>query len=102
TRPHAVAAQSVLNGFGQLAGSLVGGLFLAVTSRAFRWLFVVSVALRVAMALVLPRLVHERGDRPTIGARGLLRRIVGMAAGGVVQHGYALPPSTHEATTRNE
>jgi hypothetical protein len=37
--PHAVAAQSILNGFGQLAGSLLGGLFLALSSRAFRWLY---------------------------------------------------------------
>src|SRR6185295_242747 len=76
TRPHAVAAQSVLNGFGQVAGSLAGGLFLAVSHRAFRWLFVVSMVARVVMAFVLPRLVHERADRPTIGAKGLLLRIV--------------------------
>jgi len=102
TRPHAVAAQSVLNGFGQLTGALLGGLFLAVTNRAFRWLFVVSLALRIAMAFLLPRLVHERADRPTIGARALLLRIVGLASGGALLQGYALPPSTRDPTARHE
>jgi MFS family permease len=102
TRPHAVAAQSVPNGFGQPTGALLGGLFLAVTNRAFRWLFVLSLALRVAMAFLLPRLVHERADRPTIGARALLLRIVGLARGGAVLQGYALPPSTRDPTARHE
>lgn len=100
TRPHAVAAQSILNGFGQLTGSLLGGLFLALTSRAFRWLFVVSVAARIVMALVLPRLVHERPDRPTIGARALLLRVVGLAPGEMTLQGYAptAPTSPNPAT----
>jgi hypothetical protein len=102
TRPHAVAAQSVLNGFGQLTGSLVGGLFLALSNRAFRWLFALSLVLRIAMAFLLPRLVHERGDRPTIGAKGLLLRIAGMAPGGAILHGYALPPSKRDSTARDE
>jgi MFS family permease len=93
TRPHAVAAQSILNGFGQLAGSLMGGLFLALSSRAFRWLFVVSLVARIVMAVVLPRLVHERPDRPSIGARALLMRVVGWTPGGTALQGYAPPPS---------
>jgi MFS family permease len=97
TRPHAVAAQSILNGFGQLAGSLLGGLFLALSSRAFRWLFVVSIVARVVMAFVLPRLVRERPDRPSIGARALLLRVVGIAPGGTALQGYA-PPAAFDAT----
>jgi hypothetical protein len=80
----------------------VGGLFLALSNRAFRWLFALSLVLRIAMAFLLPRLVHEHGDRPTIGAKGLLRRIVGMAPGGALLHGYALPPSTRDPTARDE
>jgi MFS family permease len=101
TRPHAVAAQSILNGFGQLAGSLIGGLFLALTSRAFRWLFVVSLVARIVMAIVLPRLVHERPDRPSIGARALLLRVLGMTPGGTAPQGYAPPPSTLADRTRD-
>jgi MFS family permease len=97
TRPHAVAAQSILNGFGQLTGSLLGGLFLALTARAFRWLFVVTVVARVVMAFVLPRLVRERPDRPTIGARALLLRVLGIAPGGTALQGYAPPASTESA-----
>jgi len=46
--------------------------------------------------------VHERADRPTIGARALLLRIVGLASGGAVLQGYALPPSTRDPTARHE
>jgi hypothetical protein len=99
TRPHAVAAQSILNGFGQLAGSLLGGLFLALSSRAFRWLFVVSLVARIVMAIVLPRLVHDRPDRPSIGARALLLRVVGMTPGGTALQGYAPPPTPLAAAT---
>jgi hypothetical protein len=45
------------------------------------------------MAVVLPRLVHERPDRPSIGARALLMRVVGWTPGGTALQGYAPPPS---------
>src|SRR5207244_596919 len=60
TRPHAVAAQSVANGFGQLAGSLLGGAFLSCTHRNFRVLFVVSLVLRTIVAFWLPSWVQKR------------------------------------------
>ncbi len=71
TRPHAVAAQSVMNGFGQLGGSLIGAAFLACSDHSFRLLFAASLVLRVVVAALLPRLVHERRDRTVSGdARG--------------------------------
>ena len=82
TRPHAVAAQSVMNGLGQLCGSLIGGVFLAASDQRFRLLFGVSLVLRLAVALLLPKLVHPNSDRPGSGARDLLRRIVGLAPEG--------------------
>jgi MFS family permease len=76
TRPHAVAAQSALTGAGQFGGSLVGGAFLALTDRSFRWLFALSVLLRLAMALTLPRLVHpRRGGRESAPGDVLLRAL---------------------------
>lgn len=92
TRPHAVAAQSVVNGFGQLAGSVVGASFLALTDDSFRTLFAVSVALRIAVALFLPRAVHPRRGRPSTGARELLLRVVGLAPSGGVAHGLEIAP----------
>jgi MFS family permease len=77
TRPHAVAAQSVVNGLGQLGGSLLGAAFLALSDRSFRLLFAVSLLLRVLVAALLPRLVHPRRDGPSTGVRELLSRAVG-------------------------
>ena len=51
------------------------------------------------MAIVLPRLVHERPDRPSIGARALLLRVFGMTPGGAAQQGYAPPPAPVAAAT---
>ena len=54
TRPWILAAQNLGNGTAQLLGSLAGGAFLALTSRDFRLMFLVSVGLRMAIALALP------------------------------------------------
>jgi MFS family permease len=86
TRPHAVAAQSILNGIGQLGGSLLGGLFLASTSHSWRWLFAASILARTAVAAYLPRFVHPSRGRPSTGARALLLRVVGLAPSGGVAH----------------
>src|SRR5207244_7650927 len=79
TRPHVVAAQSVLNGLGQLVGSLLGGLFLLGMARHFRLLFIVSLFARMVVVAVLPRLLRARRDRPTTGAKELLLRVIGFA-----------------------
>src|SRR5262249_3408696 len=83
TRPHVVAAQSILTGLGQLVGSLLGGLFLYETGRWFRALFVVSLAARLAVVASLPGMRQGRGDRPAIGARSLLLRVIGLSQHGV-------------------
>lgn len=79
TRPHAIAAQTGLNGLAQLTGSLLGGLILTATGRNFRLLFLISIALRCGLALWLPRLVRPRQGGGDLGARALLRRMAGIA-----------------------
>ncbi len=91
TRPHAVAAQSFSNGLGQVCGSLLGGAFLAASGDSYRVLFAVSLALRVIVAVLLPRLIRPRRDRDESGAKALLWRVVGLAPEGGVTREVELP-----------
>jgi MFS family permease len=100
TRPHAVAAQSVMNGLGQLVGSLLGAAFLAMTNRSYRWLFVVSFFLRVGCSAMLPGLVRSRGAAAGTGARALLLRVVGLAPSGGLAQGIEMAGERKPARSR--
>lgn len=72
TRVHAIAAQSGMNGFGQLAGSLAGGALLAATDRSFRIVIAVSIVARLLLALLAAKLVRPREDGADTGVKELL------------------------------
>jgi MFS family permease len=100
TRPHAIAAQGAMNGLGQLTGSLLGGLFLTFTDRRYRLLFVVSVALRCAATLLLPRLVRPRRGNVDTGAKELMLRVVGIVPSGGIAYEVELLPERRRVTLR--
>lgn len=102
-RPHAFALQSLLNGAAQLGGGLTGAAILAaLPSPNLRALFAISMALRLAVAAALPRLVPVQRDETMLGRRAVMMRVIGFRpSGGLLMSGYlrirkprraALPP----------
>ncbi len=91
TRPHAIAAQSSLNGIAQLLGSVAGGLFLSLDGATFRRLFAISIVARCLFVLLLPRLVRPRPGGGDTGAKALLLRVVGVVPSGGLAHEVDLP-----------
>jgi len=86
TRPHAFAAQNVLNGTAQLLGSLLGAALLASSHRDFRLLFLLTLVGRLAVALFVPRLIPARAGAPAVGRGAILLRVIGFRAHGGVVH----------------
>ncbi|HEX5135356.1 MAG TPA: MFS transporter [Planctomycetota bacterium] len=86
TRPYLFGLQNVLNGSMQLLGGLLGAALLAAAHGSFRVVFAASLVLRLAVALVAPRLVPApRMSRP-IGRRALFLRMIGIRAHGGAVH----------------
>ncbi len=86
TRPHAFAAQNVLNGTGQLLGSLLGAALVAGPERDFRLLFLLTLIGRLAVAVVVPRVIPPRAGAPAVGRGAILLRVIGIRAHGGVVH----------------
>lgn len=82
SRLHVFAAMSLLNGLAQLTGSLLGGWLLTAVDRRFAIVFVLSAALRLAVALTAPRVVPHRLGAPGIGRRRLFLRLLGFRVSG--------------------
>ena len=82
SRLHVFATMSVLTGFAQLLGSLLGGWLLAAVDRRFAVLFIVSAASRLAVALTAPRVIPSQIGARGIGRRRLFLRLLGFRASG--------------------
>jgi MFS family permease len=77
TRAQLFAAQSLANGSGQLLGSLAGGAMLGLT-RGYFLIFTLSLAGRMALALLVPRLVPAVRHGPHLGRRDVFLRVIGL------------------------
>jgi MFS family permease len=85
TRPYLFALQNALNGSAQLLGGLLGAALLAGHG-SFRAVFAASLALRLLVAALAPRLVPPpRKGRP-IGRRALFFRMIGIRPHGGAVH----------------
>jgi MFS family permease len=82
SRLHVFAMMSMLTGFAQLLGSLLGGWLLAAVDRRFAVLFIVSAAARLAVALTAPRVIPSQIGARGIGRRRLFLRLLGFRASG--------------------
>ncbi len=80
-RAYVFAAQNVLNGTAQLVGATLGAVLLGFMSGNFRLLFGVSVLLRLAVSLVMPK-VLPRTQGPHMRRRDLALRLVGFRSSG--------------------
>ncbi|MCA9517624.1 MAG: MFS transporter [Myxococcales bacterium] len=81
-RPLAFAANAVMNGVGILAGGVLGTLLFTEAGLGYRWLFGVSFAGRLAIALAAPRVLRALGPAQTVGRRQLLLRMIGLRPNG--------------------
>lgn len=81
-RPFIFAAHSVSNGTGQLLGGLVGTALFTLVAEEYRWIFLLSFVLRMAVALAAPRLLGELGSHPPLRRRTLFLSIIGLRPNG--------------------
>lgn len=86
SRPLVFGGQSLLNGQGQLFGSLVGAQILERCDGSFRAVFAATLVGRIAVAFAVPLLMRGLIDRGGIGQRGLLLRVIGFRPSGGVVH----------------
>ena len=93
TRPMVFAAQSVLNGSAQLAGSTLGGIALAAMSGRWQAVFALSLALRLCVALAVPWLIPHLGSGPR-SRRQLALRLIGFRAHGGASFRPVDPPAS--------
>lgn len=82
SRLHVFAMMSVLTGFAQLVGSLLGGWLLMAVDRSFAVVFVVSAACRLGVALFAPAIIPAGVGAPGIGRRRLFLRLLGFRVSG--------------------
>ncbi len=86
TRLHLFAAQSIMNGGAQLAGSLTGAMLLPWIDGGYRVLFLASCVGRMVVALAMPAVVPPARGAPGIGRGRLALRMVGIRPGGGPMH----------------
>ncbi len=81
-RPHLFALQSALNGSVQLIGGVLGAALIGVFGGDVRVIFAISLALRLATTVMLPRALPRPLDEPGRGA--VLLRVIGIRPSGGV------------------
>ena len=86
TRPYLFALQNVLNGTGQLLGGLLGVALLSAAHDSYRVVFAASLAARLAVAALAPKLVPARRKARPIGRRALFLRMIGIRPHGGAVH----------------
>lgn len=86
TRPQVFAALSVLNGSAQVLGTLLAAPLLLLGGGDLRVLFAFSLVGRLVIGLLAPRLLPQSPNRPPIGRRDLLLRVIGLRAHGGLVH----------------
>jgi MFS family permease len=96
TRAQLFAAQSIANGSGQLLGGLAGGAILGL-SGGYLIAFGASLAGRLALALLVPRLVPPVRRAKHVGRGDVLLRVIGLRPhGGLVHRPMPYGPSEPE------
>jgi MFS family permease len=88
SRPYVFATQSLFNGSGQLAGSLLGALVLSLSSGSFVTVFAASTGLRLIVAAIAPRALPEPFPELRVRRRAMMLRAIGFRPHG----GLALRP----------
>jgi MFS family permease len=94
-RVHLFAAQSLFNGTAQLVGGLFGALLVGLAAHDLRVVFAVSMAGRVLLALLVPRLLPAPAGAPVVARRDLLLRVIGVRPNGGLVHRPVGPPASH-------
>lgn len=82
TRVHVFAALSVLNGSGQLLGTLAGAAIISATGTLLS-VFAASTLLRLGAALLLPRLLPTPAGTPHVRVKDLLLLLIGIRPTGM-------------------
>lgn len=97
-RSRIFAAQSLLNGFGQLTGTMSGVALIALFSGSYVAAFAASLAGRLLIVLMLPVWLGDLSRGRPIGHRELILRVVGLRpSGGVVHRPISQAPPAAEA-----
>lgn len=91
-RPAVFAAQSLLNGHGQLLGSAFGGGLLHQMNGSFHAVFAATAIGRLAVAVALPFLTRDLRDPAGLGRSRLLLRVIGFRPSGGLVHRGVLEP----------
>jgi hypothetical protein len=94
-RPLLFAAHHGLNGVGQLAGGLLGGLLFNELGFGYRWIFFLSFAARLVVAMAIPAAIRGLGPVETISRKDLLLRVIGFRPHGGIVH-RPIPEVTQE------
>ncbi len=92
TRAQMFGAQSMGNGFGQIAGGMVGSALLA--GHGYAGLFAVGFAARFAVALVVPATLRDMRPVGAPRREPLLLRIIGFRPGPGLNHRPIPEPSS--------
>lgn len=80
-RSQVFAMQSVLNGFAQLMGGLVGAL-IAGLAHDLRLLFAISLVGRLLVSISFPSRIRSISKQPQVGRREVLWRVIGFRPSG--------------------
>lgn len=92
TRPHMFAMHTLANGTAQFAGALLGGMALAAASGNFRFVFGLSMVLRLIVVLSI------RAAAPGLRLEPRARRTLALRLVGFRVHGgFSVRPVTSEA-----
>jgi len=86
TRPYLFSGLNVLNGSAQLLGGLAGAVCLDLFSGAFRAVFAVTLVARLALAVLVPRLIPPPRAGDAIGRGAVLMRVIGFRPHGGLVH----------------
>jgi MFS family permease len=103
TRPHVFAVQSVLNGAAQLLGGLLGALAILWLAD-LRVVFALSLATRLALALVAPGILPSGPGAERTARRDIFLRVMGIRPSGGITHRPILeadePPGAADTSER--
>lgn len=87
-RPHVFAAQSILNGSMQIAGTMFAALVLLPAMAGYRDIFLASAVARVALVLIAPLVLARTARGARVAWSGVGVRLFGLRAHG----GFSLRP----------
>ena len=85
-RSRVFAAQSLMNGVGQLAGTLCGVALVTLAGGSYLLAFAASMGGRLLVVLMLPVWLRQLSQGRQVGNRELLFRVVGLRPSGGLVH----------------